>query len=159
MGARGLICRTVSARQTQSLGHRLGRICRPGDIVCLFGELGAGKTVLAKGIASGLGIDPGAVNSPSFVLMHGYQGGRSPMYHFDFYRLDAQAQISDIGYEEFMYTDGVAVIEWPERLKRLMPREYLEIDLDMVTETTRMVRLRAHGKRYEDLMNRYRSTL
>lgn len=81
------------------------------------------------------------------------------MYHFDFYRLDAQAQISDIGYEEFMYTDGVAVIEWPERLKRLMPREYLEIDLDMVTETTRMVRLRAHGKRYEDLMNRYRSTL
>jgi len=147
-----MIRRTRSAKETLAFGHRIASRLKPGDIICLFGDLGAGKTVFTKGIARGLGIDPREVNSPSFILMHSYMAGKVPLYHFDFYRLMAGAQISDIGYEEFMYADGVSVIEWPQRMDCFMPREYLRVDIGIVSETSRSVRLSAHGKRYAQFL-------
>jgi tRNA threonylcarbamoyladenosine biosynthesis protein TsaE len=147
--------KTISEKQTRALGERIARRLKPGDIICLFGDLGAGKTVFTKGVARGLGIDPREVNSPSFILMHPYTTGNIPLYHFDFYRLKAGTQISDLGFEEFMYSDGVAVIEWPQRMDCFMPREYLEVKLQIVTQTSRRVGFRAHGKRYADLLTGY----
>jgi tRNA threonylcarbamoyladenosine biosynthesis protein TsaE len=95
-----------STGDTQALGEQLGGLLEAGDIVCLYGELGSGKTVLSKGIAKGLGVaDEHTVRSPSFVLIHRYQG-RVPMYHADLYRLDSPTEIADIGLREFLAGDG-----------------------------------------------------
>lgn len=118
-----------SELETRRIGRKLARTLKPGDILCLFGGLGAGKTVLTRGIAAGLGHDEESVRSPSFVLMNRYSGGRIPLNHFDFYRLEGSRSIPLLGYEEFLYGEAVSVIEWPERLERLLPAQYLRIEL------------------------------
>src|SRR3990167_3061167 len=102
-----------STDQTLELGEKLARHLRKGDILCLGGELGSGKTIFIKGIAQGLKISPAKVHSPTFVLMNAYEG-KLPLYHFDLYRLEGVREISTIGYEEFLYGDGVSVIEWAD---------------------------------------------
>ena len=141
---------TDSAAKTMEVAEHLAGHLHPGDIVCLFGELGSGKTTFAKGIAQGLKVNPHKVNSPTFVLLNSYHG-RLPLYHFDFYRLEEKAEISLIGYEEFLYGDGVAVIEWPERLGDLLPKEYLGISLIRKTEETRLIKFNPQGLRYKEL--------
>ena len=136
-----------SADQTLRLGEKLAKHLREGDIVCLEGDLGSGKTTLIKGIAKGLKIAPAKVNSPTFVLMNAYQG-RLPLYHFDLYRLAKREEIGAIGYEEFLYGGGVSVIEWAERLGPLTPKEYVRIELKHKDENERLIRLSAAGKRY-----------
>src|SRR5262245_2508428 len=124
---------------TERLGEEVGRLLEAGDTICLYGELGSGKTVLTKGLARGLGVVPErAVRSPSFVLMQRYQG-RVPLYHADLYRLDGLTAIEDIGLREFLGGDGVAVIEWAEKLDALLPAERLEITLSHQTEETRLI--------------------
>lgn len=142
---------TYTPDETQMLGERLAAQCKGGEIVCLSGNLGSGKTTLVKGIARGLKIDPNTVNSPTFVIMNVYDG-RLPLYHFDFYRLEDPKEIGGIGYDEFLYGNGVAVIEWSERFGTLMPPEYLSIDLCDAGEQTRVLTFNVHGKRYQDLM-------
>jgi tRNA threonylcarbamoyladenosine biosynthesis protein TsaE len=137
-----------STIDTQALGEQLGGLLDAGDIVCLYGELGSGKTVLSKGIARGLGVaDEDRVRSPSFVLIHRYQG-RVPMYHADLYRLHGPADIADIGLREFLAGDGVAVIEWADKLETSLPSERLDIVLAHQEEHTRLITVTPHGPRY-----------
>lgn len=143
-------CRILSksTQETIDLGVRLARHLRRGDILCLFGELGTGKTTLIKGIAKGLKVNPSKVNSPTFVLMNTYEG-RLPLYHFDLYRLNNVREISSIGYEEYLYGDGVAVIEWAEKLAELLPQEHFRIQLLHRGVNERLLKLAAYGKNYE----------
>jgi len=110
---------TTDEEATLDLASRFGRTLGPGDVVALVGDLGAGKTVFAKGIASALGVDE-AVSSPTFVLIHEYAGSL-PLYHMDLYRLAGEREILDIGVEEYFYGDGVSVVEWAEKLGPRLP--------------------------------------
>jgi tRNA threonylcarbamoyladenosine biosynthesis protein TsaE len=142
---------------TEMLGEQVGRLLEAGDIVCLYGELGSGKTVLTKGMARGLGVTPErAVRSPSFVFMHRYQG-RVPMYHADLYRLDGPTDIEDIGLREFLGGDGVAVIEWADKLGASLPAERLEITIAHQTAGTRMITITPQGARYHQLLEQWQS--
>lgn len=143
-----------SEQETIQFGAALARHFRAGDIICLFGDLGSGKTTLVKGIAKGLRISPKKVNSPSYVLMNCYEG-RLPLFHFDFYRLEKPDEIASIGYEEFVHGNGVAVIEWAERFGGLLPDENLSIRLSCKKENERLIKLAAKGQRYETLIHRH----
>ena len=140
-----------STIDTQALGEQLGGLLQSGDIVCLYGELGSGKTVLAKGIARGLGVaDEARVRSPSYVLIHCYQG-RVPIYHADLYRLDGPTDLADIGLREFLAGDGVAVIEWADKLEASLPSERLDIVLAHQEEQTRLITVTPQGARTHQL--------
>ena len=140
-----------SAEQTQELGARLGRLSQPRDVILLVGNLGAGKTCLTQGIASGLDIDEYAV-SPSFTIMRQYRG-RLPLYHFDFYRLDSVDDIYDLGMDDYLYGDGLCVIEWAEKGMELMPDERLLIEMEYVSENERRLTIKANGDRYIRMLN------
>ncbi len=131
--------RTTTEAETIQLGERLARTLPPRGVVLLIGNLGAGKTTLAKGIAKGRGAaDPDDVSSPTFTLIHEYSktGDRSsspvhysPVYHIDLYRLDEERQVATLGLEELFEKDALVLIEWGERFPDLMPRERTEIHL------------------------------
>jgi len=144
---------TQSQRETMQLGSRLAKLLKAGDIVCLYGDLGTGKTTLVKGMAKGLKINEAHVHSPTFVLMNLYEG-RIPLFHFDFYRLDDIEQIGMIGYDEFLYDNGIAVVEWAEKLKSLTPKEYLHIQLKHRNEDQRVIKMSARGKRYKEIIEK-----
>jgi tRNA threonylcarbamoyladenosine biosynthesis protein TsaE len=123
---------THGAEETRALGARLGRQLAAGDVLCLRGELGAGKTVLAQGVAAGLGVaEP--VSSPTFNLLQEY-AGRVPVYHLDAYRVDSLDELIDLGFPELWHAGGVLLIEWPERIGPALPRDRLEAHLDVVPE-------------------------
>jgi tRNA threonylcarbamoyladenosine biosynthesis protein TsaE len=113
---------TKSPEETIALGEEVAARLQPGDILCLDGDLGAGKTHLVKGIAQGLNIDPHTVQSPTYTLINEYQGPL-PLYHFDCYRMESPREALEIGAEEYFYGEGVCVIEWPERISPLIPPE------------------------------------
>jgi len=137
-----------SVKDTLNIGRQIAKGLKKGDIVCLFGRFGAGKTVLTKGIASGLGVEKDKIISPSFVLIREYLTSRIPLYHFDLYRLDRETDILALGYEGYLYDEGVAVVEWAEKLKYLLPKEYIKIRLDIVADDERKITITRHGKRY-----------
>ncbi len=110
---------TFSAEESRILGEEFGRKAKRGEIYCLDGDLGAGKTVFAQGFARGLGV-MSPVDSPTFTIMKQYEG-RLPLYHFDLYRIEDPSELSEIGYEEFFFGDGVSLVEWPERASGLLP--------------------------------------
>jgi tRNA threonylcarbamoyladenosine biosynthesis protein TsaE len=147
-----IISRSVS--DTLNIGKVIAKNLQKGDIICLFGELGSGKTVLAKGIAEGLGIKKNRIVSPSFVLIREHSQGRLPLYHFDLYRLKNPKDIAAIGYEEYFYSEGVSVIEWADRLKSLLPREFLKIELFLRLDSKRQLKFSAFGRRYKELLGR-----
>ncbi len=138
-----------SAKDTLNIGRKLSRHLQKGDIICLFGELGSGKTVLTKGIAEGLGVTRDKVISPSFVLIRRYVNSKFPLYHFDLYRLNSEKEIIGLGYEEYLYDEAVSVIEWADRLKHLLPKEYLKINLRVLKDEKRGITVAHFGKRYE----------
>ena len=133
---------TSSPEETEFLGERIGRALEPGMVVALIGELGAGKTTLAKGIARGLEV-PDLVHSPTFTLIHEHKG-RIPVYHFDLYRLDTIEQIEDLGYEDYFHGPGVTIVEWAEKIQALLPEDHLEICITGEDEA-RTFTLRATG--------------
>jgi tRNA threonylcarbamoyladenosine biosynthesis protein TsaE len=134
-------CATVD--DTLALGRRLGLRLRPGDVLVLTGDLGAGKTVLAKGLAAGLGVVE-AVTSPTFAIVQEYDG-RTPVVHVDFFRLDAAAELFEIGFEELLDRDAVFLIEWGERFSEVLPRRRLHVQLRTASDSTREVVLDARG--------------
>jgi tRNA threonylcarbamoyladenosine biosynthesis protein TsaE len=142
-----------SVEETLALGERIGRAALPGDLVALFGGLGAGKTVLSKGVLRGLGGDPDDATSPTFTLLRQYQA-RLLLHHFDAYRLSAPREFLDIGAEEAFYGDGICVIEWAERVLEVLPPDRLEVHLEVSGEARREVRLVAAGPRAEALLGR-----
>ena len=140
-----LILITKSPAETKRLGERIGKLLLPGDTVALIGELGSGKTVLTKGIARGLKIKGNPVRSPSFVLIKEYPG-KTPLFHFDLYRLKKPEELNTIGYEEYFSKKGVIVIEWAKRAKNFLPEEYLEIKLSIINKNKRKISLAAKGE-------------
>jgi tRNA threonylcarbamoyladenosine biosynthesis protein TsaE len=145
---------TLVSRQpeeTMKCGALLARHFQGGEIVCLSGDLGTGKTTLVKGIARALKINPLKVNSPTFVLMNAYQG-RLPLFHFDLYRLDSEKEILRLDYEEYFFGEGVAVVEWAEKLGRLRPKECLQIELTHENDNRRLIKISSLSKRYDDIL-------
>ncbi len=141
---------TKSERETIKLGEKIGKELNPGDVVALFGTLGSGKTMFTKGIARGIGVKQNEVSSPSFVLVKEYQG-RFPVYHIDLYRLDKPAAIEREGFDNYLYNDGVTVIEWAGRMEALLPSEYLRVNLEIKGKNKREIKLSAIGKRYKKI--------
>ena len=143
-----------SVAQTQRTGAALAQLLQPGDVILLEGDLGAGKTTFTKGIATGLDVT-GYVNSPTFTLVNEYQG-RYPLYHLDCYRLESGREALDFGLEEYLYGDGVTIIEWPERIQDVLPDEYIRVQLSYVNETKRVLRLSPSGQRYTKLLQEFK---
>ena len=111
-----------SAEDTFAFGQKLGREAVPGEIICVDGDRGVGKTFFSQGFAAGLGIDD-YVNSPTFNIVKEYEGGRLPLYHFDVYRIGDPSEMEEIGYEDYFYGQGVSIIEWPGQIEELLPKE------------------------------------
>ncbi len=131
-----IISRSVA--DTFAFGRELAGQLRAGDVVALTGDLGAGKTVLVKGIAAGLGVEQ-EVTSPTFTIIHEYRGGRLPLVHVDLYRLDSLQQALAIGIEDYLGGDGVTVIEWAEKIEPLLPEHTRRIHLAIEDEHTRRI--------------------
>lgn len=142
---------THSPEETMALGERLAQLLKPGDAVCLSGTLGAGKTLLVQGIAGGFSIGRNEVTSPTFTIMHVYEGGL-PVYHFDLYRLDDPDQLYDIGFEEYVYGDGVALIEWADKFPQHMPGECLWLTIAATGAGERLISIKAAGAHYQDIL-------
>ena len=147
-----MIFKTAGMEETMRFGKKLGMLLSPGDVVALVGELGAGKTTLVKGIVQGLGVtDRRAVKSPTFSLVHTYEG-RMPVYHFDAYRLEDTQEMLDIGSDEMISGDGVAIVEWADKVSGCLPKEYLQITLTAVSAHERKIELRSYGYRYDEII-------
>lgn len=146
------IIKTSSPEETAGVGEKLALLLRAGDVICLNGDLGAGKTRFAQGVACGLGV-AGPVTSPTFTLINEYQG-RLPLYHMDVYRLTGPLEMEDLGYEEYFYSDGVTLVEWAERVEELLPGERLDIYIKRGTggEESREISAAPRGERYRLLV-------
>jgi tRNA threonylcarbamoyladenosine biosynthesis protein TsaE len=140
-----------SAEQTQRIGVRLGRGLEPGDVICLQGDLGAGKTTLVQGMAQGWGSLDGAT-SPTFVLVNEYRrpdGAR--LFHLDAYRLDSALEAEELDLER-MTQEGILVVEWPERIEPVLPLQQLRVLMEHVEEEQRRIQFSARGARYDRLL-------
>src|SRR5687768_13234484 len=138
--------------EMRALGEALGRQVAPGDAVALVGDLGAGKTVFVQGLAAGLGY-PGAVTSPTFTLIHVYQGGRATLYHADLYRLERAEELEDVGLDDIFRQEGVAVVEWADRFPAVLPEDRLEVRLEAAGPDQRRVTASARGARAAALLD------
>ena len=128
---------TASEEETQAVGRELSATLRAGDVLLVSGDLGAGKTTFVRGLAEGLGINPGEVSSPTFTIVHEYRGNGLTLYHADLYRLE-RAATDDLGLEEIGVKDGVLAIEWPDRLSHELPGARL-IRLEVVSDSSRRI--------------------
>ena len=135
---------TQSAAETRALGQWLAGQLLPGDVVLLEGELGAGKSELARGIARGLGVTE-TVTSPSFTILNVYESGRAPLYHFDWYRIEDEEELWELGLQDYLGRDGIALIEWPERAPGWIPETCLEIRIEPRGDTERSITLLPRG--------------
>jgi len=149
--------KTTSPAETFAVGQYLAKILGPGQVVCLAGDLGAGKTLLVQGLAQGLGIED-TVNSPTFTLLNVYDAN-FPIYHFDLYRLDYAEELFDIGFYEYTEGQGLSIIEWPDKFPSQLPEEYLWIDIkngDTINE--RIFHVRPQGISYEHICEELKQT-
>lgn len=121
-----MVWETNGPEETFALGKELGQKAKAGDVYCLNGDLGVGKTVFTQGFASGLGIE-GPVNSPTFTIWQEYEDGRLPLYHFDVYRIGDVEEMDEIGYEDCFYGDGVCLIEWSNLIEEILPEKVTSI--------------------------------
>lgn len=133
------VIRTQSPQETQSLGVKIGEKLRPGDVIALIGDLGTGKTCLTQGIARGVGIAPDeVVSSPSYILINEYNGN-IPIYHIDLYRIETEAEIAELGLGEYVYGDGICIIEWADRMDEALPDNCITIHMTWIDEYTRSI--------------------
>ena len=129
---------TKSAAETRALGEKLAGRLRPGDVLLLEGDLGAGKSELTRGIAKGLGVAE-TVTSPSFTILNVYESGRCPLYHFDWYRLESSEELYELGMDEYLGGDGIAVVEWPGRCPDAVPASAVRIRMTAAGENERLI--------------------
>jgi len=149
---------TSSPEQTWQTGQLLGELLDAGDTVCLYGDLGVGKTNFTYGIAQGLDVQEQYITSPTFTFVNEYQG-RVPLYHIDLYRLKDPDELENIGFEEYIESDGVTVIEWAERAEDELPVEGLSVYLAYVDEQSREIGFIGEGERYEKLVEELKKEL
>jgi tRNA threonylcarbamoyladenosine biosynthesis protein TsaE len=144
-----------SPADTQSLGERIGKSLKPGIVIALIGELGCGKTLLTRGICTGLKVPLRQVNSPTFVLVNEYRG-RLPVYHLDLYRLGDIADVVDIGVLDYLARaeSGVMIIEWAEKVLDLLPDDYLKVKIEVLSARKRQLLFSAWGDKYEYLIEK-----
>lgn len=135
---------TNSASETRALGERLAKSLKAGDVILLDGELGAGKSELARGVAKGLEVQE-TVTSPSFTILNVYESGRVPLYHFDWYRLESAEELYELGMEEYLGGDGIALVEWPDRCPDAIPEDCLRIRIEAAGENSRRITKEACG--------------
>ena len=128
-----MIIETNSERETYELGVRMGREAQAGQVYTLIGDLGVGKTVFTKGLAEGLEIGE-PVSSPTFTIVQIYEGGRLPFYHFDVYRIGDVEEMDEIGYEDYIYGEGVSLIEWANLIEEILPEHYTEVRIEKEPE-------------------------
>jgi len=143
-----------SVEETERMGRILGGLLRPGDVIALFGELGSGKTVLARGIAAGLGCLPSQVHSPSFTLVNEYvcrPGDAWRMAHIDLYRIRSEEELPGIGWDEYLRSRHVVVVEWADRAVRWLPRDHLRVRLETVGPDRRSLGVQGTGPRSAEL--------
>lgn len=147
-----------SPEQTRRIGLRLGALLKPGDVICLQGDLGAGKTTFTQGLAQGWGsLD--SVSSPTFILVNQYRrADGSKLFHMDAYRLDSVPEAEELDLDS-MLAEGALIIEWPERLGDLIPKEHLNIRLEHISEEHRQMNFHAHGKHYDNLIDSIRQAM
>lgn len=138
-------CISHSEEETKQLAKEFASTLRPGDVVCLKGDLGAGKTHFVKGMARAFDIDEARVHSPTFSLIHEYSG-TIPLYHFDCYRLKSVEEALEIGAEEYFYDEGVSVIEWPERIEEILPEQSIWITIESLSPTDRKIVIEQKGR-------------
>ena len=128
-----MVFESTSSQMTFDFAKKIGENLKSGDVLCLDGDLGVGKTVFTKGVAAGLGIKDD-VSSPTFTLIQEYYGGRLPLYHFDVYRIDGPWDMDDLGYEEYFYGEGVCLVEWGHLIAELLPQETIMITIEKVLD-------------------------
>ena len=139
-----------SVEQTTELGIKLGKLLNSGDIVCLTGDLGTGKTHISKGIAQGLGISDN-ITSPTFTIVNEYDSGRLKLFHFDVYRVSDPDEIYAIGFDDYIFSDGVSLIEWANYIEEILPSEYLHIYIEKDLsqgEEYRKITIKPYGEKY-----------
>jgi len=139
-----------SSRETQEIGLILGREAKPGDVILLNGELGSGKTTLTQGIAWGLGVGEHA-HSPTFVFV-GQYFGRIALYHIDLYRIGNVSETHELGLDEYVFGEGLTVVEWANRAPELFPEERIEINLEYIDNEVRRLSFEAYGLGYQRLL-------
>ncbi len=146
-----------SADQTQRIGAHLGELAQRGDLFCLEGELGAGKTCLCQGIGQGMGLRDRIV-SPTFTLVNEYSHGSAPLllYHLDLYRLDDIDELVNVGWDEYLYGGQVCIIEWADKIERWLPPDRLKITLTYIDTDKRGILLQARGERHQTLLRAFR---
>ena len=140
-----------SIEETTNIGLKLGKLLNSGDIVCLTGDLGTGKTHITKGIARGLDIND-TITSPTFTIVNEYDSGRLKMNHFDVYRVSDPDEIYAIGFDDYIFSDAVSVIEWANYIEEILPEEYLHIHISKDLsqgESFRKITLTAYGDKYD----------
>jgi len=143
--------RLESLEDTERFGVKLGQVLKSGDVVCLNGELGAGKTTLTKSIGIGLGVND-YITSPTFTLINEYSG-RLPVYHFDVYRLENVEDLYDLGFDEYFYGKGVSIVEWAEKIEGLLPEHRLVLDIEKGNDIDkRVIKIKAYGNRYIEML-------
>ncbi|GKU23346.1 tRNA (adenosine(37)-N6)-threonylcarbamoyltransferase complex ATPase subunit type 1 TsaE [Clostridium folliculivorans] len=142
-----------SVDNTIELGRKIGSMCNPGDIFCLTGDLGTGKTHITKGIAEGLNVKE-HITSPTFNIVNEYHSGRLSLFHFDVYRVSDPDEIYEIGFDEYIFGNGVSVIEWANYIEELIPDQFVHIKLSKLPEkeeNLRKVTIKYFGNRYDYL--------
>jgi tRNA threonylcarbamoyladenosine biosynthesis protein TsaE len=141
------IVESGAPEETEALGRRFGETAPAGGVLALTGELGAGKTCFVRGLAAGLGADADEVHSPSFIMMTEYRGGRLPLHHVDLYRLE-QSRIDEIWLRDALYGNGVAAVEWFDRLGSASPADFLAVEFRYRSQDGRTIRVTARGARH-----------
>lgn len=142
---------STSPQQTRELGQKLGKLLQPGDLLCLQGDLGAGKTTLTQGIAEGWG-SADSVSSPTFVMVNLYRAADgTPLYHMDAYRIESLPEAAQIGLDD-MLAEGALILEWPERIEALLPKERIWVNLTHISANERQIEISAHGTRCQTLI-------
>ena len=134
-------CTSASPAETESAGRSVARNLPPGTVVALVGPLGAGKTQFVKGLAAEMGA-PVSVTSPTFTLIHEYTGGRIPIYHFDFFRLEDRQAAERLGLDEYFFGDGISIVEWADKFPELIPPGARWISLEPKSENERLITIR-----------------
>lgn len=124
-----MIIESQSAKETFALGEKIGKEAKPGQVFTLIGDLGVGKTVFTQGMAKGLGIEE-AVNSPTFTIVQVYEEGRLPFYHFDVYRIGDIEEMDEIGFDDYVYGEGVSLIEWANLIEEILPEKLTRIQIE-----------------------------